>query len=40
MKATEKDAEALAGLDKIVWPEHSEEELAGIVQESQFGERI
>ena len=33
MKATEKDAEALAGVVKIVWPEHTEEELIQIILE-------
>ena len=40
MKAREKDAEALAELVKIVWPEHTEDDLTGIVLESRFGERI
>ena len=31
MKATEKDAEALAGLVKIVWPENTEEALIRII---------
>ncbi|MBR6703810.1 MAG: GNAT family N-acetyltransferase [Lachnospiraceae bacterium] len=33
MKAAEKDAEALAGLVKIVWPEHTEEALTEIILE-------
>ena len=33
MKATEKDAKALAGLVKIVWPEPSEEALTKIILE-------
>ena len=33
MKATEKDAEALAGLVKIVWPENTEETLTRIILE-------
>ena len=34
MKATtEKDAEALAGLVKIIWPEHTEEALSRIILE-------
>ena len=33
MKAAEKDAEALAGLVKIVWPEHTEEALVRIILE-------
>ena len=33
MKATEKDAEALAGLVKIVWPEHTEKALTRIILE-------
>ena len=33
MKATEKDAEMLAGLVKIVWPEHTEEALTRILRE-------
>ena len=33
MKASEKDAEALAGLVKIVWPEHTEEALTRILRE-------
>lgn len=33
MKATEKDAEALAGLVKIVWPENTEEALTRIILE-------
>ena len=33
MKATEKDAKALAGLVKIVWPEHTEEALVRIILE-------
>ncbi len=33
MRATKKDAEALAGLVKIVWPEHTEEALTAIVLE-------
>ena len=33
MKATEKDAEALAGLVKIVWPEHTGEALVRIILE-------
>ena len=31
MKAAGKDVEALAGLVKIVWPEHTEEALKGIL---------
>ncbi len=31
MKVNEKDAAALAGLVKIVWPEHTPEELARII---------
>ena len=33
MKATEKDAEELAGLVRIVWPEHTEEALTRIILE-------
>ena len=33
MKATEKDAEMLASLVKIVWPEHTEEALTRILRE-------
>ena len=33
MKASEKDAEALAGLVKIVWPENTEEALTRILSE-------
>ncbi len=33
MKVTERDAETLARLVKIVWPENTEEELIGIILE-------
>ncbi len=33
MRATGKDAVALAGLVKIVWPEHTEEALTRIILE-------
>ena len=33
MRATEKDAEALAGLVKTVWSEHTEEALVRIIKE-------
>ena len=33
MRATKKDAEALAGLVKTVWSEHTEEALVRIIQE-------
>ena len=33
MRATEKDAEALAGLLKTVWPEHAKEALTRIILE-------
>ena len=33
MRAAKKDAEALAGLVKIVWPEHTEEALTRIILE-------
>ena len=33
MRATEKDAEALAGLVKTVWSEHTEEALVRIIRE-------
>lgn len=33
MKATEKEAEALAKLVKIVWPEHNEEALTQIIKQ-------
>ena len=33
MKAAEKDAEALAGLVKIAWPEHTEDALTRIILE-------
>jgi aminoglycoside 6'-N-acetyltransferase I len=33
MRATQKDAQALAGLVKIVWPEHTEADLTRIILE-------
>ena len=38
MKATEKDAEALAELVKIVWPEHTEEALTRIILEYMYSD--